>query len=88
MTGDMRTEFTMAPWCSHCSTVVKRCHSQGHPYRGKHLRWGLLILQRLVHYHGEKHGGTQAGMVPEQELRALQYDVTSEASEKRTELDF
>lgn len=40
------------------------------------VNWAGLQVRGLVHYHhGWKHGGTQADMIVERELRVLHLDV-------------
>ena len=53
--------------------------------RRKHLIGAGLQFRGLVHYHhGRKHGGTQAGMVLEKELRVLYVDPQAPGRESET----
>ena len=57
------------------SIAVKRHHDHGNFYNGKHLTGAGLQLRGLGHHrHGGKHGGIQADMVLEEELRVLHLD--------------
>jgi hypothetical protein len=57
--------------CLRVSIAVKRHHDRSSSYKGKHLIGTGLQFRGLVHYHrGRKHGGTQAGMLLEKELRS------------------
>ena len=48
------------------SVAVKGHHDHGNSYKGEHLTGGLII--------GQMHGGMQADMVLEKELRVLYLD--------------
>ena len=55
--------------------AVKTHHDHGNSYKGKHFTGAGLQFRGLVYYHyGRKHGGMQADMVLEEELRALHLD--------------
>ena len=61
------------------SIAVKRCHDHSNSYKGKHLTGAGLQFRGLVHcHHGRKHGGTQADMVLEKELRVLHRNSQAE----------
>ena len=69
--------MTMFAMCSNfkqylrISIVVKRHH------KGNHLIELSHSFKGLVHYHhGGKHGGTQADLMLEKELRVLHLDPT------------
>ena len=60
------------------SVAVKRHrdHCSSNSYKGKHLIGAAYSFRGLVHYcHGRKHGGVQADMVLEKELRVLHLDL-------------
>jgi hypothetical protein len=58
----------------HRFITVKRLHDHGNYYKTKHLT-RTYSFRGLDHYHlGRKHGGMQADMVLEKELRLLYLD--------------
>ena len=63
------------------SIAVKSYHAHG-TYKGKRLQF-----RGSVHYHhGREHGGMQADMVLEKELRVLYLDLQATGSELSTML--
>jgi hypothetical protein len=62
-------------WCHRVSTAVKRHLDHRNSYKEKHLTGAIYNFRGLVHFHhGRKHGGTQADIVLEKELRVLYLD--------------
>jgi hypothetical protein len=54
---------------------VKRHHNHSNSYKEKHLFGLAYSFRDSVHYcHGKKHGGMQADMMLEKELRVLHLD--------------
>ena len=71
---------------SYCLVAVQRHHDQGDSYKEKCLFNQRLAysFRGLVHYHqGEEHGGTEADMVLDKELRVVHQDPQA-AWEERT----
>ena len=61
--------------CLRVYIAVKRHKDHGNSHKGKHLAGAGLQFQRFIHYGDVvKHGGIQADMVLEKELRVLHLD--------------
>jgi hypothetical protein len=65
---------------------VKRHRGQGKSYKEEHLTGASLQFRGLVHYHhSRKHGGTQAEIVLETELKILNLDQQAAGRGSATE---
>ena len=66
------------------SIAVKRYYDHSNSYKGKYLIGVAYSFRGVVHYHhGGRHGGVQAHMMLEKELRVVHLDTEATGSELR-----